>query len=113
MKAVTVSLDKPILDFGQPITALVISREVEIDDLIEVEDVEKKTLRSLMLMQRLYRTPEGKELLLDSLRHLRPSDFSKLDQAMGPFLVLGPGTGAPSPEPSPSASSSPSTSSDD
>jgi len=113
MQPVTVTLDKPILDFGQQVSALVISREVEIDDLIEVEDVEKKTLRSLMLMQRLYRTPEGKELLLDSLRHLRPADFAKLDKAMGPFLVLGPATGERLPEHSPSASSSPSAPSND
>ena len=104
LSPVTITLTKPVMDFGQPVNTLVISREMEVGDLIAMEEHEgKKTSRALILIQRLYRTPEGKEVLLESLRHMRPSDMRRLDKAMAPFADAGLPDGESSPAPSSSA----------
>ena len=109
LKPVKVTLSRPVVDkFKARVTDLVISREIDVGDLIEIEGIEGKLARTLVLFQRLYRTVEGNEVPLDDLRHLSPRDFRALDQAMRPFADIGPLTGEPSPEDS-SSGGSPST----
>lgn len=90
---VTVKLEDPIVAFGQRVDALVISRKMNGGDLLATEGL-GKVATTLKLIERLYRTPDGKEIGPDAVLTLSNQDIAALAEAMGPFAGIGLETGA-------------------
>lgn len=90
---VTVKLADPITVFGQRIDALVIARKMNGGDLLATEGL-GRIATTLKLIERLYRTPDGKEIGADAVLALSSQDIATLAEAMGPFAGIGPETGA-------------------
>lgn len=89
---VTVTLSDPITAFGQRVDALVISRKMNGGDLLATEGL-GKVATTLKLIERLYRTTEGKEIGPDAVLTLSNQDIAALAEAMAPFAGIGLGTG--------------------
>ncbi len=106
MEPTKVRLLRPVTDFRETIGELVISREVEGGDLLAVDGM-LRYLKTLTLIHRLYRTPEGEELSWDAIKRLGARDIAALDAALLPFAESGPQDGGPSSADSPSTGAGP------
>ena len=89
---VTVKLEDPIVAFATPVDALVISRKMNGGDLLATEGL-GKIATTLKLIERLYRTTDGKEIGPDAVLLLSNADIKALTGALAPFAGIGLGTG--------------------
>lgn len=89
---VTVKLEDPIVAFATTVDALVISRKMNGGDLLATEGL-GKVATTLKLIERLYRTTDGKEIGPDAVLTLSNQDIARLAEAMAPFAGIGLGTG--------------------
>ena len=89
---VTVNLEDPIVAFANTVDALVIARKMNGGDLLATDGL-GKIATTLKLIERLYRTPDGKEIGPDAVLLLSNEDIKNLTVAMGPFAGIGLSTG--------------------
>ena len=89
---VTVKLEDPIVAFATTVDALVISRKMNGGDLLATEGL-GKIATTLKLIERLYRTTDGKEIGPDAVLLLSNADIKALTGALAPFAGIGLGTG--------------------
>jgi len=85
---VTVKLNTPIKNFKDTVTELVISREVNGGDLLEIDGA-LKYRATLILISRLFTTADGGKLSFDAVKNLGAQDIRALETALAPFMGIG------------------------
>lgn len=86
----TYKLDTPVKAFADTVTDLTISREVDGEDLLEIEEMGKYRA-TLTWIHRLFRYGDNKQLPWESVLRLTQFDIRGLEETMAPFAGIGRG----------------------
>ena len=89
MESVSVNLSTPIRDFGETISSVTISREATGYDLVAIEGQGEKTA-TLTLISRLC------GLSWEAVLSMTLRDIAAVENALAPFVGVGPQTGGSS-----------------
>lgn len=95
LQPVTVTLSSPIKCMGKDVPELVITREANGADMRAIDGLGTKT-STLELIRRICRTTDDKQLTSKAVDELTWRDISAIEDALAPFVGIGPETTAPS-----------------
>jgi len=95
LQPVTVPLTSPIKCMGKDVSEIVISREANGADMRMIDGMGPKS-STLELIRLICRTKDDKQLTSKAVDDLTWRDIAAIEQALAPFVGIGPEIGAPS-----------------